>query len=164
MRSSSHNHTPGPIVWALVAAILFGASTPASKTLVAQLGPRLLSGILYVGAPLAVLPWAVRGLLNVATLDRRTLARLVGAVVFGGIVGPVLLLTGLELAPAGSVALWLNLETVATVLIARLFFAEHLGRRTYLAIALIQRTDAADPDCRWRADGLGNLRLASRSP
>jgi drug/metabolite transporter (DMT)-like permease len=126
-----------PILWCVVAAALFGASTPASKPLVAELGPLLLSGILYFGAALAVAPWALRGRTRLQGVDRSNLARLLGAVVFGGIVGPVLLLTGLALAPAGSVSLWLNLETVATAVLARLFFREHLGGWTWVAVGLI---------------------------
>jgi drug/metabolite transporter (DMT)-like permease len=126
------------VLWCVIAAILFGASTPACKLLVSQLGPVLLSGILYLGAALAVAPWALRGFGQLRrSVDGRTLARLLGAVLFGGIVGPVLLLMGLSLAPAGSVSLWLNLETVATAVLAWLFFEEHLGRTTWLAVALI---------------------------
>ena len=82
----------GPILWCLLSAALFGASTPAAKALLGSLSPLLLSGILYAGAALAVAPRAVRGLRGRRAADRRNLARLLGAVVFGGLVGPVLLL------------------------------------------------------------------------
>ena len=62
---------------------------------------------------------------------------LAGAVVFGGGVGPVLLLLGLQLAPAASVSLWLNLETVATALLAWLFFRENVDRRTWVSVLLV---------------------------
>jgi drug/metabolite transporter (DMT)-like permease len=65
------------------------------------------------------------------------LARLAGVVVFGGALAPVLLLAALERAPAGSVSLWLNLEVVATALLARAFFHEHLGARGGLATWLV---------------------------
>jgi drug/metabolite transporter (DMT)-like permease len=65
------------------------------------------------------------------------LARLAGIVVFGGALAPVLLLAALGRAPAGSVALWLNLEVVATALLARAFFREHLSARGALAIGLV---------------------------
>jgi drug/metabolite transporter (DMT)-like permease len=61
---------------------------------------------------------------------------LLGAILFGGVLGPVLLLWGLQQAPAASVALWLNLETVATALLAWAFFHEHLDGRTWLAVLL----------------------------
>ena len=127
----------GPMTWCILAALLFGASTPASKPLLEYFSPLLLSGLLYPGAALAVAPWALRNLGVIRTTSRRSALRLAGAVLFGGIVGPVLLLTGLSMASAASVALWLNLETVATALLARYFFQEHLGTRTWLAVAII---------------------------
>jgi drug/metabolite transporter (DMT)-like permease len=53
-------------------------------------------------------------------------------VVFGGILGPWLLLLGLRLARSGSVSLLLSLELVATVLLGRLVFREHLSGRGWL--------------------------------
>jgi drug/metabolite transporter (DMT)-like permease len=135
--TSEGEHSAAPILWCVIAAALFGAATPASKPLVSQLGPLLLSGILYLGAALAVAPWALRDLGRLRGVDGRNLGRLLGAVVFGGILGPVLVLSGLALAPAGSVSLWLNLETVATALLAWLFFREHIGASTWLAVGLI---------------------------
>lgn len=130
-------HTVGPMAWCVLAALLFGASTPASKPLLEHFSPLLLSGLLYLGAALAVAPWALRNLGALRRSSRQNLLRLGGAVLFGGIVGPVLLLTGLSMASAASVALWLNLETVATALLARYFFREHLGPRTWIAVGLI---------------------------
>jgi drug/metabolite transporter (DMT)-like permease len=141
----------GPLVWCLVAAGLFGASTPAAKRLVSPLGPVLLSGLLYAGAALAVLPavWAqrakrdrVRSQSEEARLSspahgRINRWRLAGAVGSGGVVGPILLFWGLSLAPAGSVSLWLTLETVATAVLARLLFREHLETRGWIAVALV---------------------------
>lgn len=131
----------GPFLWALLAAALFGASTPASKALLEELGPFTLAGLLYLGAALAVVPQA-RTIPSAALRDGRTLRRLGGAVVFGGIAGPVLLLAGLALASASAVSIWLSLETVFTALLARLFFREHVGARTALAILLIITSSA----------------------
>ncbi len=139
MSESSHraSSATAPLVWCLLSAALFGASTPASKPLLASLSPLLISGLLYVGAALAVAPWALRELSPLRRIDRSNGLRLGGAVVFGGVVGPVLLLTGLAMAPAASVALWLNLETVATAVLARVFFKENLGGSAWLAVGLI---------------------------
>jgi drug/metabolite transporter (DMT)-like permease len=126
-----------PLVWCLLAAALFGASTPASKVLLRSLSPLVLSGLLYLGGALAVLPWALRKRTGIGVVDRRNWLYLLGAVVFGGMIGPVLLLMGLSIASAGSVALWLNLETVATALLARAFFREHLHAQTWIAVVLI---------------------------
>ena len=126
-----------PVSWCLVSAVLFGASTPASKLLLGSTSPLLLSGVLYLGAAAATAPSALRGLGQLRRVDRRNGFYLLGAVLCGGVIGPVLLLIGLSLAPAGSVSLWLNLEGVATALLARAFFKEHLHASTWLAIALI---------------------------
>lgn len=124
-----------PALWCLAAAALFGASTPLSKGLLRSLGPFSLAGLLYLGAAAAVVPFA-RG--NGSGERRRENRwRLAGAVVAGGVLGPVLLLVGLKQTSAASVSLWLNLETAATAVLAAAFFREHLGRETWWAVALV---------------------------
>jgi len=122
---------------ALGAALLFGASTPASKLLLAKLEPFQLAGLLYLGAALAMAPLVAlerrRGV--VPRLDRANRTRLAGAVLLGGGVAPVLLLVALRFALAGSVSLWLNLELVATALLGRLFFRESLDRTGWFGVA-----------------------------
>jgi len=115
---------------ALISAALFGASTPASKWLLAELGPFQLAGLLYLGAAAATAPAYLRERLSAPSgrLDPANRRRLAGAVIAGGILGPVLLLFGLRQAMAGSVSLLLNLEMVATVLLGVLLFHEPLGR------------------------------------
>jgi drug/metabolite transporter (DMT)-like permease len=58
-------------------------------------------------------------------------------VIAGGVLGPVFLLIALRQTAAASVSLWLNLETPATAVLAAAFFWEHLGRKTWWAIALV---------------------------
>ncbi len=60
--------------------------------------------------------------------------RLGGAIFFGGVLGPVLLLFGLRLSGAGSVSLLLNLEMVATAVLGVALFREHLGRLGWLGV------------------------------
>ncbi len=145
----------GPMGWCLVAALLFGATTPFAKPLVDEMGPLLLSGLLYWGAALAVFSTAVRDWRRAPHAARKGRGRLLGAVFFGGIVGPVFLLWGLSLAPAGSVSLWLTLETVATAVLARMFFREHLGATGWLATGMVVLASAglAEP-------GLGGAKAA----
>jgi len=121
----------------LLAAALFGAGTPAAKALLGPVGPLELAGLLYLGAALATLPWAVRERALVRRADRRNWALLAAALLFGGGLGPVLLLWGLAQAPAASVALWLNLESVATALLGWALFREHVHGRTWAAVALV---------------------------
>lgn len=126
-----------PVAYCLAAAFLFGASTPVSKQLLGSLGPFSLAGLLYLGAALATLPLAFRGGSPELRRDPRQRRMLWLAVLCGGGIGPVLLLLGLRLAPAASVSIWLNTETVATTLLAWGLFHEHIDRRTGLAVAII---------------------------
>lgn len=86
-------------------------------------GPRrghahpVLAGLLYLGAALAVLPTVARHRPPPAAL-RAGGRRLALAVVFGGAIGPVLLVAGLERIPAATASLLLNCELLATVALA----------------------------------------------
>ncbi|MFH1377163.1 MAG: EamA family transporter [Planctomycetota bacterium] len=120
---------------ALIAAILFGLATPFSKTLLKDFQPNQLAGLLYLGAALALAPSVIRRRATGRALfprDARNRKNLAGAVIFGGIIGPVLLLFGLRLSPASSVSMWLNLESVATAVLSVLFFREHLSKRIWI--------------------------------
>lgn len=64
-----------------------------------------------------------------AGLTRRDLPWLAGAVVTGGVIGPVLLMWGLARTPASTSSLLLNLEGVFTALIAWFAFRENVDRR-----------------------------------
>jgi drug/metabolite transporter (DMT)-like permease len=125
----------GPVAIALLAAALFGAATPLSKWLLGALSPLQLAGLLYLGAALGVAP-ALRGSRRLVPRGRRGRLRLLGAVVCGGLLGPVLLLLGLRLASAASVALWLNLELAATALLGAALFRDRLGAAGAAGVAL----------------------------
>jgi drug/metabolite transporter (DMT)-like permease len=110
------------------AAALFGASTPLASRLADDTTAPVLAGLLYVGAAVAVAPFVRRH-----TIDRdawrrggRRLAVAVGA---GGLLGPLLLTAGLSRTPAATASLLLNLELVATTVLAAVLFHEHIGRR-----------------------------------
>jgi drug/metabolite transporter (DMT)-like permease len=62
---------------------------------------------------------------------------LLGAVIAGGVLGPILLLLGLARTPAATVSLLLNFEVVATGLVATALFRESVGRTTWCAIAAV---------------------------
>lgn len=125
------------LLLALCSALLFGASTPASKVLLTSLPPFQLAGLLYLGAAIGMAPLVAlehtRG--TRSAFDRANGARLGGAVLFGGFLGPVLLLFALRLTLAGSVSLLLNLEMVATAVLGVALFREHLGRAGWLGVA-----------------------------
>ncbi len=127
-----------PIILAFLSAMFFGASTPIGKWLLESLPPFQLAGWLYLGAAAGVAPGILKTRSSPATLGRmgkKNLRRLAGAIGFGGVAGPVLLLLGLQRSPAASVSLWLNLELVATALLGFFVFKDHLGRRGWLGVA-----------------------------
>ncbi len=122
-------------VWCALAAVLFGAATPATKLVVDNIGAVTLAGLLYLGAAAAVAPFAVREQRPMPT--RRQRSRLLLAVGFGGGLAPVLLVLALDRTPAGTVSLFLNLELVATAVIARAFLQEQIGRRAGVGIVIV---------------------------
>jgi drug/metabolite transporter (DMT)-like permease len=62
---------------------------------------------------------------------------MLGAVGFGGVVGPVLLMVGLTHSTTSNASLLLNLESVLTALLAWLVFREATDRRIVLGMVLI---------------------------
>src|SRR5437870_4444953 len=123
------------LLLALVSAALFGAATPAGKVLRPVIPPFHIAGLVCPEAALRVGPAAALDRRAAPGLDRTNRMRLAGAVVFGRIVGPVLLLFGLRVTAAGSVALLLNFEMAATAVLGVALFGEHLGRRGWLGVA-----------------------------
>jgi drug/metabolite transporter (DMT)-like permease len=124
-----------PIAIALLSAALFGAATPASKWLLGELTPLQLAGLLYLGAALGVTPALAAARSVPLPRTRQGGWLLVGAIGFGGILGPVLLLLGLSLASAASVSLWLNLELAATAVLGVWLFHDRLGAGGWLGAA-----------------------------
>lgn len=121
----------------LAAALLFGAGTPVAKLLLAQAGPWLLAAMLYLGSGLGL------GLLRVVRRSERVRLPagewrwLAGAVLAGGVAGPVLLMFGLVGLPASSASLLLNAEAVFTALLAWIVFRENVDRRVALGMGAI---------------------------
>ena len=123
--------------------MLFGISPPFAKRLVGETAPQLVAGLLYLGsgAGLAVV-LAGRRLLDGGKAERQRISRaewgwLAGAIFFGGVVAPVLLMTGLARTAAGTASLLLNLEGVFTAFIAWFWFREGVNRRVATGFALI---------------------------
>ena len=119
-----------------LAAVLFGASTPAASRLAGDMPTLVLAGLLYLGAALAMSPSTLRTPQPLRKL-RKGGRRLAVAVFFGGALGPALLIAGLVRVPAATGSLLLNFELVATVAIAAIVFHENLGRRMLAATALV---------------------------
>ena len=140
MADRSPRATAG-IAQALLAAALFGISTPIAKGLLEGASPQVLAGLLYVGSGIGLGAfWIIqraRGRRSEAPLVRRDLRWLAGAVLFGGVLAPLALMTGLARTPASASALLLNLEGVFTAAIAWVVFAENVDRRIALGMLAI---------------------------
>ncbi|GEO84317.1 MULTISPECIES: DMT family transporter [Alphaproteobacteria] len=140
--AKSHSHLWPGVPLALGSAVLFGASAPLSKLLIGVVDPWLLAGILYLGAGAGLgLLSGARALIGLgneeAPLKRADLPWLAAVILFGGVLGPLLLMLGLSLTSASSASLLLNLEGLATMAIAWLVFRENVDRRLLLGAAAI---------------------------
>ncbi len=142
-------------VLVLIAAALFGLSTPAAKLLVGDVDPWLVAGLLYLGSGVGLgaghlarrcVQPAGRG----ARLAWPEIPWLAAAIVAGGVIGPVLLMFGLAHGSAARTALLLNLEPVFTALLAWAAFREYVGGRIAVGMTLIAAGAVA---LSWEADG-----------
>jgi len=127
------------VSFAIAAAVLFGASTPLAKLLVGDVSPVLLGGLLYLGSGVGLglfrmlrdKAWKPSG------LQAGEWPWLLGAVFFGGVLGPVALMYGLTTASGSAASLMLNLESVLTAVLAWVVFKENADKRIVLGMLAI---------------------------
>src|SRR5689334_21369706 len=132
-----------PLLQALSAALLFGASAPLSKIMLGDVDPVPLAACLYLGSGAGAL--FLLGLQKLRNKDGSAEAHLsgaevpwlLGAMLMGGVAAPILLLISLQQTPASTASLLLNFESVGTTLVAALIFKESVGRRIGWAVAVI---------------------------
>jgi drug/metabolite transporter (DMT)-like permease len=127
-------------MYGFAAAMLFGLSAPISKRLLLDVPPLLLASLLYLGAGISLViaaPFAPRRERREAPIRRADVPLLAGIIVTGGILGPLLMLLGLQRVSGLAGSLLLNLEAVFTMLVALVVFREHLSRRELAAASLI---------------------------
>lgn len=122
---------------ALAAAVLFGAGTPLAKLLLTNVNPWLLAGLLYTGSGVGLGLYRLVVRAPRVTLAPASRLPLAGAVLFGGILGPVLLMIGLVGLPASGASLLLNAEGVFTAVLAWVVFKENVDRRVLLGMVAI---------------------------
>jgi len=133
---------PG-VVMAMLSALLFGASTPFAKLVLGNgVSPWLLASLLYLGSGCGLaIVHAARRMLGTgaaeAPLVRADLPWLAFVILCGGAIAPVLLMAGLATTPASTASLLLNLEGLATLVIAWLVFRENVDRRLLIGAAAI---------------------------
>jgi drug/metabolite transporter (DMT)-like permease len=122
--------------------------TPIAKLLLGDLQPLMLAAVLYLGSGVGLLVWMPvrhardRGADKGAPITRQDFPWLSGAVFFGGIAGPVLLMTGLVNTPASS------------ALLAWLVFKENFDRRIFAGMVLIV---CGSMLLSWRADAVAGV-------
>jgi drug/metabolite transporter (DMT)-like permease len=137
---------------ALGAAVLFGATTPAIARASLGVGPFATAACLYGGASLLAAVLRLFASRDGRALRAASLPRLFAVALFGALLAPSLLVWGIAKAGPTPASLALNLEAMATVLLARAVFAEPIGPRvagamlsmlaggTLLAVDVAQRS------------------------
>jgi drug/metabolite transporter (DMT)-like permease len=127
---------PG-IAAALVAAALFGSGTPLAKLLLGNVNSWMLAALFYLGSGGGLWLYRLVRRAPPVVMPRHEWPWLAGAIVSGGVLGPVLLMLGLTNMPASGAALLLNAESVFTALIAWIAFRENVDRRVALGMLAI---------------------------
>lgn len=121
---------------ALLAALLFGASTPLVQRFGAQVGSFHTAALLYAGA--ALVGAAVRRpAQREAQLRIGDWPRLVAMALFGAVLGPVALAWGLQHTGGVAASLMLTLEAVFTAVLVWWWYREGMDRRVVSALALL---------------------------
>ncbi len=121
---------------ALLAAALFGLSTPLLQILGKGVGPFSTACLLYAGAAL-VGATLRRGAEREAALTSSDAPRLLLVAFFGAVVGPVALAWGLQRASGAGASLMLTLEALFTAVLARLLYRETMDLRVWIAMLLL---------------------------
>lgn len=124
------------LLFALLAAVCFGFTTPIIGWTKDTLGPFSVSAILSVGMVAGAILSSTFGI-NGPPLPFSYLPRLIVTALFGVVFAPALLAYGLSHANGIAVCLLLNLEAPFTALLAVIFYRERTGWRFLTGISLI---------------------------
>ena len=129
------------VLTAIAAAVMFGVSAP----IIAWAGGGVFATacLLYAGA--AAIGHGARIVRRdrAFSLRRSDAPRLAVIALAGAAIAPVLLVVGLQRAGALTASLLLNLEAVFTVVLAAVIQRELIGRRVWIAVALMASGGAA---------------------
>ena len=124
-------------LFAVIAAVLFGATTPFIQLAGTGSGPIPTAALLYAGAALASTGRPGRRSDREAPVRTSALPRLLLVAAFGAVIAPVCLVWGLQRTGAVGASLLLNFEGAFTVLLGWLLFREEVGRRVGFALVLM---------------------------
>jgi drug/metabolite transporter (DMT)-like permease len=121
---------------ALLAAALFGLSTPFVQKWGQGVGPFTTAALLYGGAAL-VAAFMRKPKEREAQLQRTDARRLLAMALFGAVIGPVALAWGLQHTSGVSASLMLTLEAVFTALLAWRLYGETVDKRVVVAMGAL---------------------------
>jgi len=123
-------------VLALIAAVLFGISTPLVQRFGFGVGAFATAALLYLGAAAAgaLLRQRVEQEARILPSD---FPRLLAMATAGAVIGPVALAWGLQRTSATSASLMLTLEAVFTAVLAWWIYRETMDRRVRTAMLLL---------------------------
>lgn len=129
------------VVYAILAALLFGIGTPLSKLLIDYIPPAYLASFLYIGAGsgmgiLLLVKKLNSSPLLEANVSKEDKPQIIAMIVLD-IAAPILLMYAVASTTSSNVSLLNNFEIVATALIAFFVFHEGIGRKMWYAIILI---------------------------
>lgn len=128
------------IAYSILAALLFGGVTVASKPLLSSAGPAVLGSLAYLGAGIVgILAWAF---LRVPVPDHKDDGHaqtfcFLSALVLGAILAPLLLMTGLQTTSASFGSVLANIEGIATALLAWIVFRERARLLGILGVLVV---------------------------
>ncbi len=127
------------IFLAVLAAGMFGVTVPLVQIASAGAGALAAGSLLYLGAAAGALAGLARGRgrRKEAPVRRADAVTLLALGLVGGLLAPLLLVLGLQRADAASASLVLGLEAPFTLVLARVVYREHVGRRVLAAAGLI---------------------------
>lgn len=121
---------------ALIAALLFGVSTPLVQILGRSVGTFTTAALLYGGAAV-VGALVTRRVNREARVQRGDVRRLMLVALLGAVIGPVALAWGLQHTSALAASLMLTLEALFTVVLARMLYRETMDLLVRVAVSLL---------------------------
>ena len=133
--SENHPALRGALL-ALLAAALFGLSTPLVQQFGRGLGAFSTAALLYAGAA-SVAVWMRQPAQREARLQRSDMPRLLAMAGLGAVIGPVALAWGLQRTSGSSASLMLTLEALFTGVLAWRLYGENMDKRVIIAMLLL---------------------------
>jgi drug/metabolite transporter (DMT)-like permease len=141
---------------ALLAAALFGVSTPLVQLLGKGVGAFTTAALLYAGA--AVIGAFLRQPVDKeARIVRADWSRLLSVAAFGAVIGPVAMAWGLQRTSGTGASLMLTLEALFTAVLAWRLYGETMDRRVWVAMLLLLAGGAVLVLDQGRAGGASQL-------